>query len=77
MAPIYEWAKGEKSLNQLCAEYELYEGNFVKAILKVQSILQEWTTLATYKQDLEMLEILRDFTLVRDVVVPASLYLTM
>jgi hypothetical protein len=49
----------------------------VKAILKVQSILQEWTTLATYKQDLEMLEVLRDFTLVRDVVVPASLYLTM
>jgi len=77
MAPIYEWAKGEKPLNLLCAEYELYEGNFVKAILKVQSILQEWTTLATYKQDLEMLEILRDFTLVRDVVVPASLYLTM
>ena len=81
MAPIYEWAKsasGEgKSLNLLCAEYELYGGNFVKAILKVQSILQEWTTLATYKQDLEMLELLRDFTIVRDVVVPASLYLTM
>jgi len=77
MGPIYMWAKGEKPLNLLCAEYELYEGNFVKAILKVQSILQEWTTLATYKQDLEMLEALRDFTLVRDVVVPASLYLTM
>jgi superfamily II RNA helicase len=77
MAPIYEWTAGEKSLNMICAEYELYEGNFVKAILKVQSILQEWTTLATYKQDLEMLEVLRDFTLVRDVVVPASLYLTM
>ena len=77
MAPIYEWTAGEKSLNTICAEYELYEGNFVKAILKVQSILQEWTTLATYKQDLEMLELLRDFTIVRDVVVPASLYLTM
>uniref|UniRef100_A0A6C0HLD4 Helicase n=1 Tax=viral metagenome TaxID=1070528 RepID=A0A6C0HLD4_9ZZZZ len=81
MAPIYEWAKGAtghgKSLATICITYELYEGNFVKAILKVQSILQEWTTLATYKQDLEMLEVLRDFTLVRDVVVPASLYLTM
>jgi hypothetical protein len=65
------------SLSVICTEFELYEGNFVKAILKVQAILQEWTTLATYKQDLEMLELLRDFTLVRDVVVPASLYLTM
>ena len=77
MEPIYEWAKGNMSLSTICAEFELYEGNFVKAILKVQAILQEWTTLATYKQDLEMLELLRDFTLVRDVVVPASLYLTM
>jgi superfamily II RNA helicase len=77
MAPIYEWAKSEMSLASICITYGLYEGNFVKAILKVQSILQEWTTLATYKQDLEMLEVLRDFTLVRDVVVPASLYLTM
>jgi len=78
MVPIYEWAKGDgMSLAAICITYELYEGNFVKAILKVQSILQEWTTLATYKQDLEMLEVLRDFTLVRDVVVPASLYLTM
>jgi len=81
IVPIYEWAKGAtgdgRSLASICITYELYEGNFVKAILKVQSILQEWTTLATYKQDLEMLEVLRDFTLVRDVVVPASLYLTM
>ena len=77
MEPIYAWAKGNMSLSVICTEFELYEGNFVKAILKVQAILQEWTTLATYKQDLEMLELLRDFTLVRDVVVPASLYLTM
>ena len=77
MEPMYTWAKGNMSLSMICMEFELYEGNFVKAILKVQAILQEWTTLATYKQDLEMLELLRDFTLVRDVVVPASLYLTM
>ena len=77
MEPMYAWAKGNMSLSMICVEFELYEGNFVKAILKVQAILQEWTTLATYKQDLEMLELLRDFTLVRDVVVPASLYLTM
>jgi superfamily II RNA helicase len=77
MEPIYAWAKGNMSLNMICMEFELYEGNFVKAILKVQSILQEWTTLATYKQDIETLDALRDFTLVRDVVVPASLYLTM
>ena len=77
MEPIYVWAKGETSLNTICGEYEIYEGNLVKAILKVSGILMELNALATYKQDLELLEVLRDFTIVRDVVVPNSLYLTM
>jgi len=77
MEPLYRWAKGEADLSTICAEYELYEGNFVKAILKVSGILLELNALATFKQDLELLEVLRDFTVVRGVVVPNSLYLTM
>lgn len=77
MCPIFEWAKGTRSLNGICSEYEIYEGNLVKAILKVEGVLSELRVLATYMQDLEMLEVLREFTIVRGVVVPNSLYLTL
>lgn len=76
MCAILMWAKGETPLNSICAEYEIYEGNFVKAVLKVEGVLNELRVLATYSQDLEMLEVLREFTIVRGVVVPNSLYLT-
>jgi superfamily II RNA helicase len=77
MYPILVWAKGETSLNSICSEYEIYEGNLVKAILKVEGVLNELRVLATYMQDLDMLEALREFTIVRGVVVPNSLYLTL
>jgi superfamily II RNA helicase len=77
MCAILTWAKGETPLNGICGEYEIYEGNLVKAILKVEGVLNELRVLATYTQDLEMLETLRDFTIVRGVVVPNSLYLTL
>ena len=76
MCPILVWAKGETSLNSICSEYEIYEGNLVKAVLKVEGVLNELRVLATYMQDLELLEVLREFTIVRGVVVPNSLYLT-
>jgi superfamily II RNA helicase len=77
MYPIFVWAKGNTSLNTICSEFEMYEGNLVKAILKAEGILNELKALASYTQDLEMLETLREFTLVRGVVVPNSLYLTL
>jgi hypothetical protein len=61
----------------LCAEYEVYEGNFMKAILKTANIVDEWVTLATYTKNLGVLETLREIRtdLVRGLVVPDSLYL--
>jgi superfamily II RNA helicase len=75
MKPLLSWATGG-ALSTICADYELYEGNVVKAILKAAGILTELHALAMYTQNLEMLEVLREFTIVRDVVVPNSLYLT-
>ena len=75
MKPLLSWATGG-ALSTICADYELYEGNVVKAILKAAGILTELHALAVYTQNLEMLEVLREFTIVRDVVVPNSLYLT-
>ena len=73
---VYRWMGGDE-MGVLCAEYEVYEGNFMKAILKTANIVDEWVTLATYTKNLEVLEVLREFRtdLVRGLVVPDSLYL--
>ena len=75
--PIYRWVSEDISLATLCQEYEVYEGNLMRNILKVANMVEEWTNLATYCQDIEMLTLLdglRD-KLVREAVKPDSLYL--
>jgi hypothetical protein len=61
----------------LTQHYEIYEGNLVKAILKVSNITDEYLNMATIQQDIETLELLRDIRqeIVRGIVVPDSLYL--
>jgi ATP-dependent RNA helicase DOB1 len=73
---VYRWMSGEEMV-VLCAEYEVHEGNFMKAILKTANIVDEWVTLATYTKNLGVLETLREIRtdLVRGLVVPDSLYL--
>jgi superfamily II RNA helicase len=73
---VYRWMNGEE-MGVLCSFYEVYEGNFMKAILKTANIVDEWITLATYTKNLEVLEILREIRtdLVRGLVIPDSLYL--
>jgi superfamily II RNA helicase len=73
---VYRWMQGEE-MAVLCSQYEVYEGNFMKAILKTANIVDEWVTLATISQKLDVLETLREIRvdLVRGLVVPDSLYL--
>jgi superfamily II RNA helicase len=73
---VYRWMHGDE-MAVLCSEYEVYEGNFMKAILKTANIVDEWVTLATITKNLEILETLREVRqdLVRGLVVPDSLYL--
>jgi len=73
---VYRWMSGDE-MPVLCAEYEVHEGNFMKAILKTANIVDEWVTLATYTKNLKVLETLREIRtdLVRGLVVPDSLYL--
>ena len=56
--PIWRWLNGEEA-SVLCADYELFEGNLLRAILKVANLLEEWTVLAMYMKDIDMLEKLR------------------
>jgi superfamily II RNA helicase len=74
--PIWRWIQGE-SAAAICSEYGLFEGNFVRAVLRVANMVDEWTAVATLAQDLETLEKLQDVKqrLIREILVPDSLYL--
>lgn len=73
---VIEWMNGVE-VSEICKKYEIYEGNFVRTMLKIANIVDEWVTLSTVNHDLEMLELLRNIRpqIVRGVVVPDSLYL--
>ena len=67
----------EPHIGVLCEKYGFFEGNFVKAILKVSNILEELASMANLMSKtalLERLECARS-KLVRGLVVPDSLYL--
>lgn len=74
--PIWRWLQGE-TISTICDEYALYEGNFIRVVMKVSNLLEEFTSLATFTQNVEMLAKLDGLLprLVRDVAVPESLYL--
>ena len=74
--PIWRWLEGE-SASQICADYGLFEGNFVRAVLRMANVVDEWTAVATFLEDVELLEKLQGVRqiLVRDFLIPDSLYL--
>ena len=59
----------------ICQTYGIEEGAFVRAILKLRNLVEEWNNLAQISEDVEMLDKMRENSLVRDIVVPDSLYL--
>jgi len=75
--PVSRWLDGEDSPAQICADYCLFEGNFVRSILRIANITDEWNAMATYLEDVELLDSLRHVygKLIRDMLVPDSLYL--
>ncbi len=91
IAPLRAWASSAPSgapvsshseeggihISALCADYGIFEGNFVRSVLKVANVLDELCALATLESDTHLLETLDGARarLVRDVVVPDSLYL--
>jgi len=76
--PLQRWMEGD-SAAQICAEAGLYEGNFIRSVLKVANMVEEWTSLATFTKSIELLTMLEGLKekLVRDIVKPESLYLNL
>jgi superfamily II RNA helicase len=86
--PLREWVSASESVSEetdadqvhigaLCEKYGLFEGNFVKAVLKVSNIIEELVSMSTLMSKTAMLEKLESARskLVRGLVVPDSLYL--
>jgi superfamily II RNA helicase len=73
-----EWASG-KSLGEVLSKTDMYEGNFVKNMLKIANIAKDLSCLFKIHGELEILPKLDKVTelVVRDVVTINSLYLKM
>jgi superfamily II RNA helicase len=78
MEPLLKWVN-EGDAAVICSEYGLYEGNFIRSVLKVSNMVEEWTSLATFTKSIELLTMLEGLKerLVRDIVKPESLYLNL
>lgn len=70
------WLEGADA-GWLAQTYGLFEGNLMRGLLKVANLVNEWTSMATFKGDVGMLDKLRDIPtlLLRDIAQPESLYL--
>ena len=71
---VEQWINGN---DYVCELFGVEHGNFVKSILKLANIVDEWINLATISKDVEIIEKMKDVRnlLVRSFVVPNSLYL--
>ena len=76
--PVWRWLGGA-TLQELCQDYDTYEGNMIRIFMKLANLLEEWRSLAMYCEHAEMLEKLRDFEqiVLRDVAVCSSLYISL
>ena len=76
--PLQRWFQGEEAA-VICTTFGLYEGNFIRSILKVANMVDEWVSLATFTKNIELLQLLEGLRekLVRGVAKPESLYLTL
>ena len=75
--PVAEWLSGEVSFPELAAKYEIFEGNLMKALLKLGGLLEEFQAMAALSGEVQMLRLLdgaRQLVL-RDIVIAESLYL--
>ena len=74
--PAWRWIQGESAM-QIINDYQFFEGNFVRAMLRLNNLVDEWNGVSTLLENIEMLDKMRNIqnVLVREFLVPDSLYL--
>jgi len=53
--PISRWIHGEHT-SVICQEYEIFEGNMMRSLLKCAALLEEWMNMAIYCQHTDQIE---------------------
>jgi len=71
---VERWLNGD---DLVCDQLGIEQGNFVRAMLKLSNIVEEWINMAIICQDVEMVEKMNEVKnlIVRGFVIPDSLYL--
>lgn len=75
---VAAWMEGAHA-GVLTRDHGIFTGNFMRGLLKVANLLNEWVAMATFCGDLDMLDRLKDAPaqLLRGIAQPESLYLTL
>jgi superfamily II RNA helicase len=75
--PVADWLRGDVTLPELCVQHEIFEGNMMKALLKLSGLLDEFLAMCGLTGELEWLAELSEARqlILRDIVVAESLYL--
>jgi superfamily II RNA helicase len=74
--PIQRWMEGEHA-SIICKEYDIFEGNFIRAVMKMANMVDEWLSMAVYCQHVDQVEKMTEVRtrIIRDLIVSDSLYL--
>lgn len=74
--PMRRWIDGENA-SIICQEHGLFEGNFIRSVMKMSNMLDEWLAMATYCQHTEQVDKIMEVRqkIIRDIVISDSLYL--
>jgi len=74
--PMRRWMEGENA-SIICKDYDLFEGNFIRCVMKMANMLDEWLAMATYCQHTEQIEKIVEVrqNIIRDIILSDSLYL--
>lgn len=74
--PIKMWIDGCDA-SFICQTFGIFEGNLIRAIMKMANILDEWLSMATYCQHVDQVNKINEIRqkIIRDIVVSDSLYL--
>ena len=76
MEPIREWLEGA-DISSICRTYDIFEGNVMRAVMKMLNMMDELLTMAIYCQHVEQIEKIMEVRgrLVREGMNSDSLYL--
>jgi superfamily II RNA helicase len=74
--PMRRWIEGENA-SLICQEHGIFEGNFIRAVMKMTNMLDEILAMATYCQHTEQVDKILEVRqkMIRDIVISDSLYL--